>query len=434
MNGNGGSPEGASARYAVLIGAGVFLLQILFIGSYVGALHEPEPRDLPVAVVGPDRVTDQITRQMEKNGDLDLEKRPSEEAAREAINERDVYGAFVVGQKGDELLVADAANQFAAQIIEKEFGRLERSQNRPMDVNDIKPLPDRDSRGLSPFYSAVGWVVGGYLLATAVAIFRGPRAGDRRLAFLRIAGFAAYAVASGVAGAVLLDGVIGAFDGHGLALAAIGALVVFATAVAAGALQAAVGIVGTGLAILLFVVLGNPASGGPYAPELLPGMWRSVGLLLPPGAGTTLVRNAVYFSGNDVGAALAVLLAYAVVGMGLVLLLVRTRRDAGPVVQPEGRRSDLLLAGLLLSGVARRVEVGEASPNLVSAAAGLVPGEAGRSEEERARIAAREVIGPLGELTLLGAAGGGKGRQTPVGRTRAKDTQRRNSEDAQAEG
>jgi hypothetical protein len=38
---------------ATLLIVGVIALQLLFIASYVGALHDPKPKDVPFAVVAP---------------------------------------------------------------------------------------------------------------------------------------------------------------------------------------------------------------------------------------------------------------------------------------------------------------------------------------------------------------------------------------------
>ena len=62
-----------------------------------------------------------------------------------------------------------------------------------------------------------------------------------------------------------------AFSGHVVALSAIGALTIFASGAATAGIQAAAGPAGTGLVILVFVILGNSASGGPFARPLLPG-------------------------------------------------------------------------------------------------------------------------------------------------------------------
>jgi hypothetical protein len=109
--------------------------------------------------------------------------------------------------------------------------------------------------------------------------------------------------------------VLGVFDGHLLALPALGALLVFAVGAFTMALQVWTGLVGIGLAILLFVVLGNPSAGGAYPAPLLPPFWAGIGPSLPPGAGTSAVRGIVYFGGAGVVQAVLVLGGYAVVGL-----------------------------------------------------------------------------------------------------------------------
>ena len=68
---------------------------------------------------------------------------------------------------------------------------------------------------------------------------------------------------------------------------------------ATAGIQAAAGPAGTGLIILVFVILGNSASGGPFARPLLPGVWRTIGGVLPPGASVDLARSALFFDGAD---------------------------------------------------------------------------------------------------------------------------------------
>lgn len=50
---------------AALLVIGVFALQLLFITSYVGALHNPKPRDVPFGVVAPPQVSAQLVGQLE---------------------------------------------------------------------------------------------------------------------------------------------------------------------------------------------------------------------------------------------------------------------------------------------------------------------------------------------------------------------------------
>ena len=104
-------------------------------------------------------------------------------------------------------------------------------------------------------------------------------------------------------------------------MCAIAALTVFASGAATAGLQAALGPAGTGLVILVFVVLGNSASGGPFARPLLPGLWRTVGGLLPPGASVDLARSALFFDGAGIAGPILVLAGWAALGVVLALAL-----------------------------------------------------------------------------------------------------------------
>jgi hypothetical protein len=85
------------------------------------------------------------------------------------------------------------------------------------------------------------------------------------------------------------------------------------------------GVAGTAIGWILFLVIGNPASGGSSAPELLPGFWRTLSQLLPPGAGVTSLRDVVYFNGHGSLHALIVLALYAVLGAALAMIAYRLR-------------------------------------------------------------------------------------------------------------
>jgi hypothetical protein len=75
---------------------------------------------------------------------------------------------------------------------------------------------------------------------------------------------------------------------------------------------------GVAVGAVLFLITGNPASGNATAPELLPGFWRWISQLMPPGAGGTGLRNVAYFDGNATIRPVLVLVSYAVVGAALV--------------------------------------------------------------------------------------------------------------------
>jgi hypothetical protein len=106
--------------------------------------------------------------------------------------------------------------------------------------------------------------------------------------------------------------------------------VMIAVAFATAALQTVLGPIGTLIVVIVFVIFGAPASGGPVPTAYLPGLWRTFGPYLPAGAGTTIVRNTIYFGGNAITRSLLILAGYLLAG-AVTVLAVRRRRLLGGV-------------------------------------------------------------------------------------------------------
>lgn len=313
---------------AVLVAA--LVLQLAFLGSYVGALHEPKPHDVPVAVVGPSAAADQLNRL--PGSPLRATAVSSLDAGEKRVAQRRAYAVLVPAAPAEngrkqatatsDLYVASAANSTMATLLPKLFDRIAtEEQQQPPTVHDLAPLPAADSNGLSGFYAVVSWMVGGYFGATLLGMVGDTRIRSRRQAAYRLGGMLGMALASGLFSAILLQDVIGVLGGASFfSLWMIGALCLFAAGAATIAFQSLLGIAGTGIAVLLFVVLGNPSAGGVFSPQLLPGLWREIGAALPTGAGTSLVRNTAYFDGTATGGPVLVLLIWAALGVTVTLI------------------------------------------------------------------------------------------------------------------
>ncbi|MFD8011240.1 DUF3533 domain-containing protein [Streptomyces sp. NPDC058955] len=319
---------------AALLVVGVFALQLLFITSYVGALHNPKPSDVPFGVVAPRQVSATLLGELEKLPGDPLDPRAVADAdeARDQIMNREIDGALIVNPAGrtDTLLVASGGGTVLSSALEKIFTQVEAAQNREVRTVDVAPASPQDFDGLSAFYLVVGWCVGGYICAAILAISAGSRPANRERAIIRLGVLALYSVLGGLGGAVIVGPVLGALPGSVAALWGLGTLVVFAVGAATLALQSVFGIVGIGLAILLVVVLGNPSAGGAFPAPMLPPFWKAIGPALPPGAGTWAARSIAYFKGNDMTASMLVLSAWAVVGSAVTLVLASLKR------KPEG--------------------------------------------------------------------------------------------------
>jgi len=209
-----------------------------------------------------------------------------------------------------------------AVAMEQTFDRIAAARRGPaVRVTDVKPLPPKDSNGTAAFYAMIAWMFGGYIGSTLIGLIGSPRSTSRQRAAARIGAIAGFGIVAGILSVVMLHACFGVFSGHVVALCAIAALTIFASGAATAGIQAAAGPAGTGLVILVFVILGNSASGGPFARPLLPGLWRTIGGVLPPGASVDLARSALFFDGARITGPILVLVGWAVLGTLLALAL-----------------------------------------------------------------------------------------------------------------
>ncbi|MYU36106.1 DUF3533 domain-containing protein [Streptomyces sp. SID8358] len=329
-----GEVKNAVTVRAALLVIGVLALQLLFIASYVGALHRPDPTDVPFGVVAPKQASKQLVTQLDDlpGGPLDPRAVSDAAEAHKQVMNRDLDGALIVDPGGttDTLLVASGGGTVLANSLGKIVKQAEAPQHRTVRTVDVAPASPDDFNGLSSFYLVVGWCVGGYLCASILAISAGAKPANRQRALIRTGVMALYSIAGGIGGAIIVGPVLGALPGSLWGLSGLGALIVFAVGMITLALEALTGIVGIGLAVLIVVIAGNPSAGGAFPLPMLPEFWRAIGPALPPGAGTWAARSIAYFRGNALTGPLLVLSAWAVVGIALNLLLSMRRRPTGP--------------------------------------------------------------------------------------------------------
>ncbi|MBB5936290.1 DUF3533 domain-containing protein [Streptomyces zagrosensis] len=318
-----------STRAALLV-IGVLLLQLAFILSYVGSFHRPKPDHVSIAVVAPKQVSSQVVGKLDKlpGGPLDPRAVKSEAEAVRQIKHRDINAALIVDPRGntDRLLVASGAGSSLVQAVELVVTKAEKADQRSVRTEDIAPTAADDSRGLTSFYLVVGWCVGGYLCAAALAVSAGARPANGSRATIRLGTLAVYSIAAGLGGTIIVGPILGALPGSVFGLWGLGALVVFAVGATTLACQGIAGIVGIGLAILIIVILGNPSAGGAYPYPLLPDFWQAIGPALPPGAGTWTARSIAYFQGNAITGPLLILAAWALAGTIITLTLAVRRK------------------------------------------------------------------------------------------------------------
>ncbi|WP_258879631.1 ABC transporter permease [Corynebacterium glutamicum] len=95
--------------------AAMFIMPVLMVGmmitGYLGAMHAPEPRDMPVAVTGDATVAQAFTRGLEENnpGAVDVEMVADEQTARDMVFDREVTAAISLSGSTATLYTASGA-------------------------------------------------------------------------------------------------------------------------------------------------------------------------------------------------------------------------------------------------------------------------------------------------------------------------------------
>ncbi|WP_066361106.1 hypothetical protein [Herbidospora mongoliensis] len=281
------------------------LIGMFFVGSFVGALHSPEPHDVPVGVVGPPQAAAQMAQKLD--GKFEITSYADEAAARGALADREVDAVVLPQQQ--KLLVASAASRSAATVVTAVFTAAFAATG-PLAVEDVHPLPPGDQGGIAGMFFVIGLVIPGIAIGVAAGREKAP------------AGIGAVVLAGvtvGLANAWLGDVVFGALPGAFLGLAGISAALVITLGLVVSGLVRIIGPAGAGLAALLFVLIGVPASGGPLGARFIPEWYAAIGNVLPVGQGSAAIRNVVFFDGAALGVPLLVLAGWAAVGLTLTL-------------------------------------------------------------------------------------------------------------------
>jgi hypothetical protein len=317
-------------RNILFVVAGILTLAFVFVGSNVAANHEPTPHGLPLGIVGPPSAVAGTTGQLGRRapGAFAFKAYGSLAAARTAILHRSVYGALEPGPP-PVLLVAEAASGYVANLLEKNFQAAAHAQGQRLTVQDLAPLPPSDSTGASSFSATLSLIIVAILGTSMIYLVT-----RKRTLAVRLTALAMLAVGAGLMAALVTNVVVGAFSGHFLPVWGVATLFVLAMVMPIAAFQGLLGLPGTGVGLVVFVVVGDPAAGGSTAPQLLPDPWRTVSQGLPPGATVTAMRDVVYFQGYGATLALITLGLYAVLG-AIAAVIVNKLRPPATATNPD---------------------------------------------------------------------------------------------------
>ncbi|MFH9245956.1 ABC transporter permease [Streptomyces lydicus] len=345
--------------------------------AYLGAFAHPAPHHLPVAVVGSSRSAQLLAQSIndKAGGDLEVRTVAHRSTAVDQLKHQDIFGAYVPkgdgsgkgrGDAGDgngqarvsgnagatgggrsagdaravgdarsagagnaatpELLVATAASDTSASVVQKIFTPLAAQQGAPLKVTDVAPPADDDPTGQGIFFLLVAISIGSY---ASVAVIGG--AGAVLPIRLRAALAVGTSFVVSLIGAAFAGPVFHLVD-HGL-----WGLWGMAWLYSAGIL-----LIGTGLhtflkrwttlgVMALFVMLNFTSSGGIFRPEMQNGFFAALHSFWNGAGFVEGVRSHVYFDGYGLSGHLWTLALWLVVGVlmvGVAALAERRRRSA----------------------------------------------------------------------------------------------------------
>jgi hypothetical protein len=280
--------------------------------DYISADHAVVAHNLPWGQVG----SSPLTTTVGKSISLQVHQYASESDLVQAANEAKIYGGFIA--QSNTLILSEAASLWAPGIMPAAYGKAALQSRQILHFKVINKNFSQDPQGAVPGIVLIVLLIGGYLGAT-FAMMRTKTAAHRH----RVLVLLGYAVILGLVIDLIAGPILGAYPdiGHNFwVLWPIFAFIAFAVALLAATLQNLVGPMGTLLAVIIVVFIGNPTTGGVNGAAFLPPFWQAIGVVLPPRNGLYLIRNTLYFSGNNITTPIIVLSIYVIVGAALVTI------------------------------------------------------------------------------------------------------------------
>jgi hypothetical protein len=317
---------------AIGIAVGAALLVAVVVLAFMWPAITSTVKDFPIAVAGPSEQVTAFTGAIDENayGRFNVTEAADRDAAVQSIEEREVYGAVILGQ-APEVLMASANGAVTSQIMSQIAGQLQHQVNAivaqqttaaqqagapapdpiVVTVTDVAPLASTDERGTGLTAAAFPMVLGGMLGGIVVSL---------RVAgvWRRLVSLTAYAVLAGAGLAAIMQAWFGVLQGDYMANASAIALSLFATGAFIVGLTALIGPPGIAVGAVLTLLIGNPISAAAQPLEFLPEPWGAIGQWFVPGASITLLRDLSYFPKADATMPWLVLAGWALVGVALM--------------------------------------------------------------------------------------------------------------------
>ena len=315
------SPRRRPSTAAILL---IPIFAAIALAIFAWPMANVEPRDLPVAVAGPPGAATELEHRLTAVADFDIERYADASAARAAIEDRDVYGAYVAAPDGGmTLMTASAASPRVAQSLSHAAQAAHPSG--PVHVEDVVPV---STEGMALPTAVFPLLLAGTLTAALSAMLA---VGALRRTGLVVGS----ALLVGLVANAVVQSWLGIVEGDWWVNAGVLSLMVLAISAFVAGLDALWGRAGYLVGVAAMVFIANPWSGNSSAPELLPEPVGLIGQLMPVGAGGNLLRSTGFFDGAGAGGHVLVLATWATVGLTAMLLAGLRGRQVSTAPAPQ---------------------------------------------------------------------------------------------------
>ncbi len=327
--GRGGRKQPPKAVMYAFVGLIPFLLVMMLVSVYTTSMHQPVPRDLPVAVIGTGQQAVGLADALNAAEGSPVEVRTvgAVSEAEDLLKRREIGAAFrLPASPGGPatLYTAQAAGMGQASMMQAIFTGIAAQQGLQVEHREIAPLPPEDGMGVSAMMIVTGWILSGYMIITMIT-----QGAPEVFTLRRTPAFlAVWAALMSLVVWLIADPVIGAVGGHAWEMLALGWATIFAVGLAQSFIARLIGGLGSIAGVFVLMYLGVPASNLGMPVKAMPGFFEWLHGVLPTPAAGEALRAILYFGGQGVSGHLLVLALWGAVSVAgsVALDSLRNRR------------------------------------------------------------------------------------------------------------
>jgi hypothetical protein len=279
---------------ALVVSLLVSLFAALFVTSYSLAMSNPQPHDVPIGIVSDTVTAEQFDQGLENlvGTSFVVSSYPSVEAAKEALDQQQIYAALVTGApKTADLYISTASGASIAKLIDADATELGQKVGVTITVTDVNPLSPNDPSGLVLFYLALAATIIGFVGAIQTRV---------NAAGLTLAGELLWDAGRAILVGLVITLTTGPIFGfEKFPIVPVWAVLSCSVFIAGAVYSFWRVVIGGRWALVptwvLFILISNPSSGGAVAPQLLPPFYEFMGRWMPTGATVRALRDLTYF-------------------------------------------------------------------------------------------------------------------------------------------